>query len=147
MSQALYNTMAPIGMMHAKEIARAVDALCMQACTHAAMAGALVARGMTPSQAVYSVMAMEGAGATIPTQMMVPPAGIAPTGIAPTVGIAPQFGMVPQYGMASAAGLASTVGISPQMAQQIAMRAAAPYSVTPGMTLSGNPAFADPGMD
>lgn len=76
MPHALYNTMQPLGQMHAKEVARAVDALCLQACTHAAMAGALVARGMTPSDAFHTVAAWEGAGLTIPTRMMVPSPGL-----------------------------------------------------------------------
>ncbi|MFZ5825421.1 MAG: hypothetical protein ACOY94_14060 [Bacillota bacterium] len=76
MSHTLYNTMLPLGQMHAKEVARAVDALCLQACTHSAMAGALVARGMTPSDAFHTVLAWEGAGQTIPTRMMMPSPGL-----------------------------------------------------------------------
>lgn len=75
-SHTLYNTMQPLGQIHAKEVARAVDAFCQQACTHAAMAGALVSRGMTPSDAYHTVMAWEGAGMTIPTRMMMPSPGL-----------------------------------------------------------------------
>lgn len=72
MPHTLYRAMQPIGQIHAMDVARAVDALCQQACTHAAMAGALVARGMSSSDAYHTVSAWQGAGLTIPTRMMVP---------------------------------------------------------------------------
>lgn len=72
----LYNKMAPIGQMHAHMVTGPMDAMIQQATTHAAMAGALVARGMTPSEAFHTVMAMEGAGMTIPISMHVPPSAL-----------------------------------------------------------------------
>jgi hypothetical protein len=74
----LYNRMAPIGQMHARTLASSIDAMCQQACTHAAMAGALVAQGISPSEAFHAVMAGEGAGLTIAPQMQVAPAHISP---------------------------------------------------------------------
>lgn len=80
----LYRVMAPIGQMHAREIARSVDAICQQACTHSAMAGALVARGMAPAEAFYTVMAWEGADMLIPPQIRLGPV--------PSMGAGPVLG-------------------------------------------------------
>lgn len=91
--------MQPLGQLHGKEVAHAVDALCQQACTHAAMAGALVARGMSPADAFHTVMAWEGAGMTIPTRMHLPTMQSIPITGVTQAGIHGMHGMYGTHGM------------------------------------------------
>lgn len=113
MPHQMYNVMAPIGRLHAHEVARSVDALCQQACTHAALAGALVARGASPGEAFQTVAAWEGAGMFVPPEVRlgVPTRALGITGIERGITGMPGILGVPGYGVA---------GISPYAAGGIA---------------------------
>lgn len=65
MPHTLHQVMAPIGHLEGLHAGKAMEALCADACTRAAMAGALVATGLSPGEALHTVKAWEGAGLTI----------------------------------------------------------------------------------
>lgn len=104
----LYNVMHQVGRLHGYEVAGAINALCAQACTGAAMTGALVASGVHPAEAVQTVKSWEAAGLTIPPEIrMVRPARAIPgiTGLPGITGVPGILG-VPT-------GLEAVMGITP----------------------------------
>lgn len=65
MDHRLYRAVAPIAQKHAWEMSRSFEALCYEACTRSAMAGALVAQGASPGAADAMVKQYHALGLTL----------------------------------------------------------------------------------